>query len=142
MEDTNLTGNITFPVKEESTKLNVAPPKSLRNRILESKDIKEEVIEVSEWEGVKILVRGLTGKQRAMLLTAVAGNTSKPDAEKLYPQIMVMCCFDPETREPIFTSADKDSINAKSGIVLERVAQLVMGLSGLTNESMDNLRKN
>lgn len=142
MEDTNPTIVTSQVTSQTATATSAVPPKSLRNRILEAKDIKEEVIEVPEWENAKVQVRGLTGKQRAKLLNAVAGSTGKPDPEKLYPEIMVMCCFDPESREPIFTPADKEAINSKSGIVLERIAQMVMSLSGLTEQSMAELRKN
>lgn len=142
MVDANPTGTVSEVSTQLTATVNAAPAKSLRNRILEAKDIKEEIIDIPEWEDAKILVRGLTGKQRAKLLNAVAGTTGKPDPEKLYPEIMVMCCFDPDSREAVFTPADKESINSKSGIVLERIAQIVMSLSGLTDQSMAELRKN
>lgn len=117
-----------------------APKKPLRERIIESKDIKEELVFVPEWD-VTILIKGLTGKQRARLLSSTTAS-GKPDIEKIYPEICVMCTYDPETKLNIFSPADKEIINGKAGSALELIATKAMGLSGLTQDSMENLRKN
>lgn len=44
-----------------------AETKDLRNKILNSDDIREKKIKIDEW-GCEILVRGLTGKDRTILL--------------------------------------------------------------------------
>lgn len=136
METPNTSNNVVnTPVRPAET-----PKKPLRERILEAKDIKEELLYIPEWDA-SVLVKGLSGKQRARLLaTTTAGG--KPDIEKIYPEIVVMCVCDPETGQNVFTVADKDVINNKSGAALELIATKAMSLSGLTPESMEDLRKN
>lgn len=115
---------------------------SLRDKILAAKDLKSERMYIEEWD-VEIEIRSLTGKTRAKLMSvAMDGRTGKMDFEKLYPELIIACAYDPESGEPIFNSTDREAINAKSGGVLERIAKVAMELSGLTEESVVEAEKN
>lgn len=103
---------------------------SLRDKILAAQDIQSEPVYIKEW-GVTVDVKGLTGRQRAILLQDVVSARGKIDMQKLYPQLIVMSTFDPETGEPVFHAGDIDAIAEKSGAAQEAIAQVAMRLSGL-----------
>lgn len=103
---------------------------SIRDKILTAKDIKSEQVHIEQWD-VTVEVRGLTGRQRAILLQDVVSPKGKIDLQKLYPQLVVMSTFDPDTGEPVFQAGDVDAIAEKSGGALESIAQVAMRLSGL-----------
>jgi len=103
----------------------------LRDKILAAKDIQDEVVDVPEW-GVKLLVRGLTGRQRARLLQNAVDANGNVDLERIYPELVIYSVYDPETGEQVFKPADRDALADKSGAALERIAQVAMRLSGLS----------
>lgn len=113
----------------------------LREQILNAKDIKEKEIPVEEW-GVKILVKGLTGKQRSMVLNEAMDKKGNLDFTKVYPDLVIATSYDPETKEPIFEKADRDLLNEKSGAALEKVAEVAVELSGLRAEAKEKAAKN
>lgn len=114
---------------------------SIREKILSAQDIREKEINVPEWE-VNVLVRGLTGRQRAKLLQDAVDTKGKLDLEKIYPEIVIFSAYDPETGKPVFEPADRDILAEKSGAALERIAQAAMGLSGLHPDSINEAEKN
>ena len=60
---------------------------SLRDKILNAKDIKEEKVFVKEWDA-EILVKGMTGKERAKFMKmSVKGDTM--DFEAMYPALVI-----------------------------------------------------
>jgi hypothetical protein len=111
---------------------------NLRDKILAAQDIKTEIVRIDEWD-VEVEVRGMTGRQRAILLQGVVGGqgkNSKVDLQKLYPQLVVMSTFDPETGKPVFLPGDSDALLGKSGAALEKIAKVAMELSGLNEEDV------
>jgi hypothetical protein len=114
---------------------------SLREKILAKQDIQEQIVEVSEWE-VSILVRGLTGRQRAKLLTEAVDEKGKPDLQKIYPELVILSSYDPETKEKVFQPTDRDAVVEKSGAALEKIAQVAMKISGLSPETAREAEKN
>lgn len=113
----------------------------LREKILNTKDIKSELVTVEEWDAT-LEVRALTGKQRANVITSALGPNGRMDFEKLYPELVISSCYDPETKERVFEKTDKDLLNEKSGGALEKIAQVVIKLSGLKPDSVDESAKN
>jgi len=114
---------------------------NLREKILGASDIRREQVHVPEWDAT-VEVRGLTGTQRAKLMKTGFDARGTVDFEKLYPELLVASVFDPETSQPVFTEADRDSLNGKSGAALERVAQAAMRVSGLSPEAAEQAEKN
>ena len=114
----------------------------LKDRILSAADIPREQMEVPEWGRVTVEVRGLSGECRARLLSEAFTAAGKPDLVRIYPRLCIYGVFDPETGERIFADGDEAAVNAKSGAVLERIAQAVMRLSGMTPEALELASKN
>lgn len=114
---------------------------SLRDKILAAKDIESEQVLVKQWD-VTVEVRGLTGRQRAILLQDVIGPKGKIDMQKLYPQLVVISTYDPEDGKPVFQAGDIDAISEKSGGALEAIAQVAMRLSGLNEGDAEKNSEN
>lgn len=114
---------------------------NLRDRILSASDIRRESVRVPEWD-VDVEVRGLTGSQRARLMKNGFDARGGVDFERLYPELIIASTFDPETGQQVFSEADRDSLNGKSGAALEKVAQAAMRLSGLNPEAPEAAEKN
>ncbi len=114
---------------------------SLRDKILAIKDIQEEEVSIPEW-GCKVLVRGLTGRQRAIFLQNGIDAKGKLDMQKVYPELVILSAYDPESKEPVFGAGDADAVIEKSGAALERIAQVAMKLSGLGPNVVEESEKN
>jgi hypothetical protein len=113
-----------------------------RGKIFATK-VKEEKVTMDEW-GFDVIIKGLTGGQRAKFLQLTAGQqgvTAVP-MDKVYTELVIMCTYDPDTGMPMFKTSDKDAILAQPGHILDKIVMKAMELSGLTNESVANLRKN
>jgi hypothetical protein len=114
---------------------------NLRDKILQATDIRRESVHVPEWD-TTVEVRGLSGSQRAKLMKTGFDARGTADFEKLYPELIISSTFDPETGTPVFTEADRDALNGKSGSALERIAQTAMRLSGLAPDAVEQAEKN
>jgi len=109
---------------------------SLRDKIQSTPDGAAEVMDVSEWD-VKIEIRSMTARTRAKMLRQSLNADNELDFEILYPAVLIACCFDPEDGTAVFESGDVDWINEKASGPVERLAQAVMRLSGLTKEAVE-----
>ena len=98
-----------------------------RETILQADDIRETVETVPEWDGVKILLRAMDGKQHARYIdVAVQGESAFR-----YADILINSAHDPDTRELLFDPADRDALMEKDGGVLMRLSLIVIrDLSG------------
>lgn len=113
----------------------------LRDKILPLDDSKRESLEVPEW-GCTIEVRSMSGKQRARLMKQVADENGKVDIEKLYPDLVIATCYDPETGERIFEQPDRDQLAEKNSAILDKLAQTAMRLSGIQTNAVEEAAKN
>lgn len=114
---------------------------SLREQILTCPDIRREEIRVEEWQAT-LQIKGLTGKERAQLLSSAIGKDGRTNFERIYPELVILTACDPETGKPVFERADRDALNEKSGAALERIAQVAMRLSGLSAAAIEDAEKN
>lgn len=114
---------------------------SLKEKIFQAKDIQSEITDIPEW-GVKIEIRGMNGASRSKIMGAVMDEMGNIQQSELYPLLLIACCFDPETGEPIFQNNDKKAIMEKSGAVLERIAGICSRLSGIGTEAREETEKN
>ena len=114
---------------------------NLRDKILAATDIPSEVVRIPEWD-VDILVKGMSAGDRLHLQkVSYDQTTGQVHMEKMYPDIVVSCCHDPETGDSIFTDDDKDAILAKSSAAVEKIAEVGLRLSGLGKGSDDEAGK-
>jgi len=103
---------------------------SLRDKILAAKDIETELVPIPQW-GVTVEVRGMTGRQRTILLQDTIDSRGRANLEKLYPRLVILSTFDPETGEPVFQEGDADAIAEKSSGAIEAITKVAQRLSGL-----------
>lgn len=109
----------------------------LRNRILAVDDLAIETMDVPEW-GVKIEVRSPTAGTRARLMSdCIDLNTQQLNLEKLYPALVIATVYDPETGEQVFSEADVNALQNKSGAVMERIALVGMRVAGMNESAVD-----
>lgn len=113
---------------------------NLREKILNAKDIRTEIVKIEEWD-VEVEVKSLTGKMRAKIIGSAMDDKGKMDFEKLYPDLVIYSAYDPATHEPIFQPTDRNILNEKNGGALEKIAQVTLRLSGLDKESVQLAKK-
>ncbi|WP_202078276.1 hypothetical protein [Caldalkalibacillus salinus] len=114
---------------------------NLREQILATQDIKEEVVDIPEWE-TKVLVKGLNGAKRARLLQNNIDKQGNINFERMYPELLILTVHDPQSKEPVFQPEDRDALNAKNGGIIEKLVQTAMRLSGLESQAVENAVKN
>jgi hypothetical protein len=115
---------------------------ALRDKILNAKDIKSEVVHVDEWDA-DVEIRGLSGAERASLVDKATvketdgegKHTSRVDQSALYPLLIIATAYEPGG-EKLFTDGDRDAINGKSAGALEKVAAVSMRLSGMGDQTV------
>jgi hypothetical protein len=110
---------------------------NLRDKIFAADDVESRELFISDWD-VTILMRGMTAKDRLDLMDrAFNQDTGRVDLKVMYPELVVACSFDPETKEPIFTEEDKADLLSKSSAALEKVAEVALELSGMGSDVQD-----
>ena len=102
----------------------------LRSRILAVDDRPYEDVEVPEWEGMTVRVRGLSAKAAE----AFAKRHGGADTEGGLADLLIDALEDPTTGEPIFTRDDLDALSDKAIPALAMLSKKAMGLSGLGDE--------
>ena len=107
-----------------------------REDILSAKDIRKEEVFVKEWNG-SVLVQSLSGKRRSEIMDYAMNDKGKMDTQKLYPALMVAGCVEPE-----FKRADSEALLEKNSGALERVCKVIMRLSGISADDLDDTEKN
>ena len=109
---------------------------SLRDRILQAKDIQSNLVTVEQW-GVDLDIRTMTAVERSRLVSSCTKADGTVDMEKMYPMLLVASCYDPENGEKVFSSADMEALQEKSAAAIEFVAQKVMEVSGMNPKAVD-----
>jgi hypothetical protein len=137
------TGETVVPLVEAKAInwVNLPTATELRQHIFTIPDIKEEIVEVEEWQA-KILVRGMNGEERGNVLMGAMNPNGTPNLKLMYPKMCIACCYHPVTKEKIFNVADVDELNKKAGGVLEKIAMKAAALSGLDQTQAETIRKN
>ncbi len=113
---------------------------SLRDTILNASDLESRIVDLPQW-GVRLEVRSLDGRSRAKLLAGATKADGGVDLERLYPDMVILCAYDPESGERVFTEDDRDALLAKSASQLEIVALTAMQVSGMTGEAQKEAGK-
>ena len=122
---------------------------ALRDKILNAKDIKSEIVHVDEWDA-DVQVRGLTGAERADIIakatvtdTNDAGESStRVDQLVLLPLLIIATATDPSDGSQVFGDGDRDAINGKSSSGIDKVTSAALRLSGMTKDEGKAIVKN
>lgn len=113
---------------------------NLKDKILAAADIPEEVVHVPEWD-TDVLVRGLDGRTRTRLIASAVDGNGQVDITRVYPDLLVLSLYDPETREQVFSLDEVDLLLAKSGSALDRIVTAALTVSGLNAQAVDEAGK-
>ena len=111
-----------------------------KQAILKPKKLKREVVEVPEWGG-DVLVQEMTATQR----DAFEDWSMTQRKEDTHKGTRVMCMINTvvdENGKPIFTDLDAPDLLKQSGIIINRIAQVGLELSGLAGDSVEEELKN
>lgn len=88
---------------------------NLREKLLARSTFKNKIVEIPDGpdgEILKVLIRGLSVGQKNLLLGDVDPTSGKQmlggdRTNKLTTQVLIQCCFDPETGKPLFEPMDE-----------------------------------
>lgn len=109
-----------------------------RAAVLAAADLVLEPVDVPEWGG-RIYVRVMSARERDRYEMAMAAQRTA-NAWNIRA-LMVACAACDEAGRPLFTLADVDALGAKSVAAVERVAEVVDRLNGLSPQSIEAMKK-
>lgn len=112
-----------------------------REAILSAADIQTEQVMVPEWGGA-VLVRGLTGAERDAFEASVVVPGSKGGGSVRLEMLRAKLCarsIVDEQGARVFSDADVKALGAKSAAALQRVFNVAMRLSGLSDQDVESL---
>lgn len=98
-------------------------------------DLPPEDFPVREWGG-DVRLRPMSSKDRddAIKKSTQLGKESAPGAFAAW--LLAKCAIDANTGLPIFTADDATKLARKNGEVLDRIAQKILDMNGLTEEAV------
>ena len=113
----------------------------LKEKIKAAQDVRSQKVTIPEWD-VTIEVRTMTALDRAKLLKTCVEKDGSMITEKFQAGLIIASVFDPETGEKVFTDEDYELLMSKAAGVIESLATVSMGISGLTKDAMTAAEKN
>lgn len=116
----------------------------LRNNILSIVDIQTEAVDVPEWGGMTVYVKGLTAAQRDSFEAASIrqqGKKREVNMVNLRARLLVRTIVD-EHGDRIFDDSDERALGDKSASALNRLFDVASRLSGLSDADVDDLAGN
>lgn len=107
-----------------------------REALLGATQVPTETVAIPELGG-SVVVRGMTARERTQFekkfVTEIRGK-QKRNFEAFREQLCVFCCV-----EPRLTEADVEALSKVRADVIERIANVAMKLSGITEKDVDEL---
>jgi hypothetical protein len=118
---------------------------SIRDTIFAADDLDSEIVEVPEW-GVKVTLRALSGVQRSVMMDRTmpvdGGEASTPQVARWFNVMMlILCAYDPETGNALFTDEDLDALQQKNVAVIDRLGKLCAQKSGFAPDALEEATK-
>jgi hypothetical protein len=115
---------------------------SLKQKILDAKDLATEQVEIAEW-GVVLDVRTLTVRERAEVLrqnfTMEGGAAANTD--DFYASLVIQTVLDPDTGDKVFEEQDREHLKNKSAGAMEKIAKVAIKLAGLGENAVEQAGK-
>jgi hypothetical protein len=111
-----------------------------KEAILSASDIDYEVVDVPEWGG-KVRIKTLTGDERdayEQSLIDQRGNVLGPKLAGAQARLVALTAVDDEGNR-LFADSDVKALGAKSAQALNRVFEVSMRLSRLTQQDVEEL---
>lgn len=118
---------------------------SLRDKVAQSNDIEVKLVHVPQWD-VDIEVRSMAARDRARMVqeaAAAAAETGETTVnfERLYPDLVILCSFDPTTGLKAFEESDRDMLLDRHAGAIELVAGAAMAISGMSDKAVEDAGK-
>lgn len=113
-------------------------------QILAIDDIVFEEVSVPEWK-LRVLVRGMTGSERDAFEQTImrgSGRERELNLVNARARFVSRCIVHPETHKRLFTPQQVDALGRKSSAALQRIYEVAMRLSALTETDIEDLGKN
>lgn len=117
---------------------------AIRAKIFSAKDKPFEDVACPEWD-CTIRVKALSGKERntfERLVYLQEDTTDTAGYDNATASLLVMCCYDVETDEKLFTEKDAALVGEKSAAVLNRLSLVAKRLSGMLPSESKEIVKN
>ncbi len=114
-----------------------------REDILRAQDLPVEEVHVPEWGGW-VRVRGLTAEERDRFEASILegqGKHTRVKMENIRARLVALTVVD-EVGHRLFSDEDVAALAKKSAAAVQRVFDVAMRLSGLTEEAVEELAKN
>lgn len=116
---------------------------TIRDKILNAKDLKEEKVLIQEW-GVTIVIRELTAAQRDKYESSIyeiKGKDVKVNQDNIRAKLVTMTTYDEEGNK-VFEPGDVEALGLKSAAALDKLFDTAQRLSGLTKAQQEKAEKN
>lgn len=113
-------------------------------QILAADDIVFEEVSVPEWR-LRVIVRGMTGSERDAFEQTIVhgrGRDRELNLNNARARFVSRCIVHPDTHKRLFTPQQVEGLGRKSSSALQRVYEVAMRLSGLTEDDVKDLEKN
>lgn len=114
---------------------------SIKDKIKAAQDIKSKVVKIPAWD-VSVEVREFSLAERDEIIKLQQVDEGMPEGTATW-EVLKRCCYDPETKEPIFVDEDREWFfkkGATSTDVLKKAALTINGLGvGAIEEAEKNL---
>lgn len=110
-------------------------------RILQTKDIKDEYVDVPEWGG-RVRVMALTGAERDAFEASLMSDGKGEDREVTMDNMrakMVAVAVRKADGERVFTDAQVVALGKKSASALDRIFRVAQRLSRMTDDEVKEL---
>lgn len=84
----------------------------------------------------------MSAGQRAQIFDAMQANDGNMPLELFWRVSLISCVLDPDTGERVFTNDDAEWLLAeKSADVIQRISEVCLQVSGMTEEAVDTAGK-
>jgi hypothetical protein len=113
---------------------------SLADEILDYPDLEECEISVPQWGGKKLLLRQLDALEFDKALKILTGGTEQ-EKDEFAARLLVQSCYDPATKERIFTDAHIARLMKKNPHALAFIGLELRKLNW-ADQSEEEVRKN
>jgi hypothetical protein len=111
-----------------------------RDVILRATDIKHIRIDVPEWGG-SILVKGMNALQRDTMMKFIDPKQEPVPDSQLKAYLCAHCIVD-DAGNSLFTDSDIEHLQKKNPMVLDRIANEILRLSGIGADAVEVIAKN
>lgn len=109
-----------------------------REDVLSRLPLKTGTVDVPEWGG-QVKVRELNAAERFTFADRMSGDANGEKLAHAMVDVVLAACQNEVG--PLFQPADRDALFNSDGKVLQRIAEAVLALSGLTEQSVEQAKK-